>query len=195
MSDDEDISNLIVRAKRGSGDAAQEIVLRWGPLVQRVAKAKLSDPVVRQRVDEEDICQTVMSMFFSGLHSGRFILESADDMERLLTNITRKQVLKQIERHHALKRDTRKQSDVGEQFFDPMGNESTASVKVSREEMIGRFLDQLTDSEKEIIEQRRLGKTWEELGERYNVSSDALRVRIGRLTKVAYEQLGLQLSD
>jgi DNA-directed RNA polymerase specialized sigma24 family protein len=181
---------LLTHAATGDEHASSALFSHFSPRVLRVARMKLSSPTLRQRVDETDICQSVFSEFFAGLREGQFSVDTPEDLQRLLLDITHKCVLRQVQKHSAGKRDVRKQSELAD-GFDPIGMESTASTKASREELVHRFLSNLTEEDRYVVEQRKLGREWEDLAAELTTSADALRVRISRATKSAWTKLGL----
>jgi RNA polymerase sigma factor (sigma-70 family) len=191
MEEDNEFRAALIKAQSGDNEAAAELFARFSPQVKRIARIKLSSAAFRQRLDEEDICQSVFGVLFDGLREGRFVVDTLEDLQRLLADITRKRVLKQIERHKAAKRDVGKQIEAGDVAFDPMSDESTPSVKLSREELVGRFLASLSPEDRYVVQQRQLGRGWEEIATELKTSADALRVRVSRATKAACERLGI----
>lgn len=189
----EQFRDLVAKAKNADEEAAAALYERFSQHVRRIARIKLSNSAIRQRVDEEDVCQSVFGVFFRGLRDGRFRVESIEDLQRLLADIARKRVLKVVERHTTGKRDVANQAEMGDAALDPMSEESTASVKASRNELVDRFLRDLTDEERYVLDQRCSGRSWDELAAELKTSADALRVRISRITKTARERLGIDI--
>lgn len=183
MDSNAEVMRLLALARAGDNSAAETLVQRYGSLVRRLARVRLSSATLRLRFDEEDACQSVFASFFEALRTGRITVTSEIELLGFLSTVTKRCVLKEIERHHAAKRDVRKESELEKVASETVSDESTASVKISREEQVALFMSKLSDKEKFILEERRLGKSWEEIAAKLHTTVEALQVRIRRASQ------------
>lgn len=99
---------LVVRLRDSDGEAAQLVFDRYADRLAGLAYRNLSQRM-RQRIDPEDVVQSVYRSFFRKAEEGRFTIERAGDLWRLLAAITVAKVKGQVEYHTAQKRDFAKE--------------------------------------------------------------------------------------
>ena len=100
-------SELLRRVRCGDCDAADELWRQYEPLLRREMRLRLRDPNLRQRFDEDDICQSVMASFFVRAAAGQFELEGPDQLRQLLVKMGRNKLASLTRRHTAEIRDCR----------------------------------------------------------------------------------------
>jgi RNA polymerase sigma factor (sigma-70 family) len=100
--DDESIV-LLGRYRSGDAAAASAIFERYVSRLIGLARTRMSERL-SQRVDPEDVVQSVYRSFFCKARDGRYELEKSGDLWKLLASITVNKVLKQAERHRQQKR-------------------------------------------------------------------------------------------
>ncbi len=91
----------------GSETAAEQLYGRYVSRLKRLASAKLS-PAVAQRIDAEDIVQSVFRRFFSAAGKGNYDLPSGDSLWSLLMVIALNRIRVLEEFHRAARRDVRR---------------------------------------------------------------------------------------
>ena len=101
--DDESV-RLLELVRDGDSSAAEALYHRFVERLITLAKSRLSKRLTR-RVDAEDVVQSVYRSFFVGAQDGRYNIERAGDLWRLLAAITVNKVLRQAEFHGQQKRD------------------------------------------------------------------------------------------
>lgn len=94
---------LLNRCRGGDQEAATEVFEKYVARLIGFARNRLSSRM-QQRIDPEDVVQSVYRTFFSNVQNGRYTLERSGDLWRLLVGITYKKLHQQIERHTAEKR-------------------------------------------------------------------------------------------
>lgn len=101
-----DSSVELVRAFLDGDDrqASQQLYDRHREATMRLADRQMSAGL-QQRVDAEDVYQSVSLILFDGLRDGRFRVRRSGDLRALLAELTRRRVLKKAEQNQAACRD------------------------------------------------------------------------------------------
>ena len=86
---------------RGAGD---EVFLRYARRLIGLARKRL-DGQVLQKVDAEDVLQSVMRSFYARAVDGRLVLDDPEDLWALLAKMTRRKCNRKIRGFHAQSRD------------------------------------------------------------------------------------------
>ena len=104
MEDHDSFDNLMSRLKTGDQGAATEIFDRFARRLVGLARSRL-DERMRQKVDPEDVMQSVFKSFFRVHNDGKVDLASWDSMWALLTVITLRKCGHRVEYFRAGRRD------------------------------------------------------------------------------------------
>lgn len=86
----------------------REIVERYTARLLDLARQRLPDRV-RQRVDPEDLVQSVYHSFFCRLNDGRFSFDESADLWRLLAAMTFQRINNAVRFHQQQRRDVRRE--------------------------------------------------------------------------------------
>jgi tRNA A-37 threonylcarbamoyl transferase component Bud32 len=108
---DEPSSDLVEHLRQGDERAAAEIYARFADRLLALARTRLSKRLA-QRLDPEDILQSVYRSFFTRVRDGRLLVAEDHDLWPLLATITIKKVRRQAIRQQAAKRDARLESSL-----------------------------------------------------------------------------------
>src|SRR5262249_17101191 len=100
--------SLVARWHQGDQQAAAELFRRYVDRLIALARSRLSGKVA-QRVDPEDVVQSVYRTFFADVRDGRYLRDRGGDMWQLLVTITLHKVNDQIRRNKSDKRDFQKE--------------------------------------------------------------------------------------
>ena len=101
---DSQIRPLISSVRAGGNDAAEIVFDRYARQLARLAERHLSRRVA-QRVDGDDVAQSVFRTFFRRTERGDLRIHSSDQLWKLLVTITIRKAQMQGRRHGAGKRD------------------------------------------------------------------------------------------
>jgi RNA polymerase sigma-70 factor (ECF subfamily) len=104
MSSDDSFDALMDRLRRGDEQAAQQVFQRFGERLIGLAQSRLN-AAMRQKLDPEDVTQSVFRSFFRGQAEGRFDLDSWDSLWSLLTLITLRKCGHKVKYFRAARRD------------------------------------------------------------------------------------------
>jgi RNA polymerase sigma factor (sigma-70 family) len=171
MSDspDHDSDELIARARAGDQAAWEELFRTCYPKVIRVVRRKLDRPM-RSLYDSTDFVSDVMKSLAANLD--RLDFPSLGSLIAFLAQAAEQKVIDEYRRRHTLKRDiTRERALVAANGIDVMplalaSDDPTASQVAQASEIRERLLAGQDESERTVIELRRLGYTNVEIAER-----------------------------
>lgn len=97
-------ASLLGRFRRGEGDAATELYLRYARRLRAVAEAETA-PDLRRRVDPDDIVQSVFRTFFRRAAAGQYDVPAGEELWKLFLVIGLNKVRAVAAHHRAAKRD------------------------------------------------------------------------------------------
>jgi len=172
--------DLIRQARSGDEAAWAELVRRFEPFIQRVARIRMRArgdfEVVRRDAGSSDVCQSVFKSFFQGLRENRYRLNGPDDLEKLLHGMVRFNVATRGRRAWVRLRKLLEEC-VEEGWIDPgPGPEE----EVVRQEFIEAIQQHFTENELEILTFRLDDTPWEQVAEKLNCTEAAARQRLTR---------------
>ena len=175
MSDDE----LLAAWRSGRDEAAAaEICRRYATRVTRLASKQIGERL-RQRVDEEDIANSV----FKSLFRRNYEIRCSSSLWDLLARITINKVRRQVENHSAKKRDYRKEVDDGNVSFEALitvpPEESADILTVELNDLLDRLL--VSDRERRIVRLCLEGFSTSEIGDRIRCSRTTVRRILNRV--------------
>jgi RNA polymerase sigma-70 factor, ECF subfamily len=98
--------SLLRRIQHGQSDASTELYLRYAQRLMAVAAAQ-SSPDLAQRVDPEDIVQSVFRTFFRRAKLGQYTVPEGEELWRLLLVIALNKIRAIGAFHRAAKRDVK----------------------------------------------------------------------------------------
>jgi RNA polymerase sigma-70 factor (ECF subfamily) len=189
MSDES--ANLVARWRRGDQQAATELFQRYAGRLVALARSHLSAKL-KQRVDPEDVVQSVYRSFFADTQQGRYDFERGGDLWQLLVVITLHKLNDQVKRNASAKRAIHREQHFGTEdsllglqpqlAHDPSPVEALALA--DQLELVMRRLEPL---ERRVLEMRLQG---------YNLEEIASAIRCSeRTVRYAIEEIKRRLAD
>jgi len=186
MQPDLSFDELIRRVSVGDDQAAAQLVRNFEPVIRRVLRARLSASS-RRDFDSMDICQSVMAGFFFRAASGQFDLKEPGDLVKLLLTMTRHKVAEKMRWQHRLRRDSRRTVGGVEEIQMPARDPNPSSV-VAGQDLLEAVRKRLSDDERQLVELRGRGLSWEEVAASLGGTAGARRNQLARaLDRVAAE--------
>jgi RNA polymerase sigma-70 factor (ECF subfamily) len=143
--------SLLQRFRHGCQDAATQLYLRYARRLQGLVRAQLSPPLA-QRVDVDDLVQSVFGSFFRRASRGYYDVPAGEELWRLFLVIALHKIRNQAAYHQADKRDHRR-TDTGAQISDlcaPDDGAAFAFLQMAIDEALAR----LPPSHKQLVELR-----------------------------------------
>ncbi|MEZ6128301.1 MAG: sigma-70 family RNA polymerase sigma factor [Planctomycetaceae bacterium] len=152
----------------------------------RLARSRLPARL-KQRVDPEDIVQSVFRSFFARHDAGRFRFDQASDVWRLLAAITWHKVQRAIRHHGQQERDVQRETAQLSVARQRPGTDPTASSLVVMMELLDEILSRLPDKHREILRLRMEEYSIDEISEAVGVSSRTVDRALALVRQVATE--------
>lgn len=182
--------DLIAAFKAGSETAARDLFDRYCEKLMRLARRRIGQRMTT-RVDPEDVIQSAFRTFFVHVKNDEFTFEGEDDLFKLLVRLTVNKTLRQIAHHRAAKRDPSKEVAQGSSDNDILANitahEPSPEVEVAVLDELERFLGQLPEFDRRVLELKLQGNSTTEIAEALGSYDRKIRRVLERIEAVAQE--------
>jgi RNA polymerase sigma-70 factor (ECF subfamily) len=192
MSEAPDFEELIRRVRAWDQEAAAELVRRYEPAIRRVVRVRLANARLGNLFDSMDICQSVLRSFFVRAASSQYDLETPEQVLKLLTAMARNKLASHARKQHALRRDNRRASaigDAGSQLVSSGDSPCAAIVVRDLQEEVRR---RLAPDEWQLLELRNQGHDWAEIAAQAGGLAATLRKKLARAIDRVIDELGLE---
>ena len=187
MPPDPSFDELIRQVGNGDEQAAGRLVRDFEPVIRRVLRARLRSARARQEFESMDICQSVFAIFFVRVAAGQYDLKEPDDLIKLLLTMTRNKVAEKMRHQHRLRRDSRRTVG-GVEELALASRDPTPSSVVAGKELFEQARQRLSAEERQLVELRGQGLSWEEVAASLGGTAGARRNQLARaLDRVAVE--------
>ena len=183
---DSQFQELILRICDGSDEAMLEFVEAYGAHMHRYVRKKLNEQFPqRVRFDTQDFVQMVWVSFFTDRETiARF--KTSNELVWHLVAMARNKIVSEFRHSEAGRggdiRRTRSLSSI-EDGSEPLSKDATPSHVVVARDELQRLLNRGTPRDRQIIELRLSGKTFEEVGNELGIDERTARRAISRLVK------------
>ncbi|QDU21291.1 RNA polymerase sigma factor [Urbifossiella limnaea] len=146
-------ASLLGRFRRGEGDAATELYLRYARRLRAVAEAQTA-PDLRRRLDPDDIVQSVFRTFFRRAAAGQYDVPAGEELWKLFLVIGLNKVRAVAAHHRAAKRDVAATGgDITSAAAPESDDESLTALRLTIDEILAR----LPPAYREVVELRVAG--------------------------------------
>jgi RNA polymerase sigma factor (sigma-70 family) len=184
-----DDRDLVAQYKAGSQSAAGELFDRYCEKLMRLARRRIGQRMT-SRVDPEDVIQSAFRTFFVHVRNDEFTFNNEDDLFKLLVRLTVNKALRQIAYHRAAKRDPHREAAQGgveesDILAGVMAHEPAPDVEVAVLDELERFLAQLPQFERQVLELKLQGNTTTEIAEALGSYDRKIRRVLERIEAVA----------
>jgi RNA polymerase sigma-70 factor (ECF subfamily) len=171
MPDDPSFESLMGRLRQGDHAAADEVFRLFAGRLIGLARSRLGGRL-QQKVDPEDVAQSVLKSFFLRHAEGQFKLENWDSLWALLTVITLRKCGLRAEFWQAGRRDVRREASTADESarWEAIAREPTPSEAVMLSETVERLLAGLEQRDRPIVELSLQGYTVIEISTQLNLS-------------------------
>jgi RNA polymerase sigma-70 factor (ECF subfamily) len=184
MIQDELSGNLLDRWRQGDQQAAGELFRRYASRLVGLARSRLSAKFA-QRVDPEDVVQSVYRTFFAEAQEGRYELQRGGDMWRLLVAMTLHKLNDQVKYHSRRKRAVDRDRDAEEGLLGIgahlLAREPSPLEALALVDEVEQLMGQLEPAHRSMVELRLQGHTIEEIAARTRFSERTVRYVLERL--------------
>src|SRR5262249_45419280 len=144
--------SLLFRLRGRQQDAATELYLRYARRLRALVRSRCS-PRLAQRLEPDDIVQSVFRRFFSRVLQGDYDVPPGEELWSLLLVIALNKIRTEEAFHRAGKRDVRLQV----QGLDPGALESPEEENALLEVCVQDILNQLPEMQRRLVELRVQG--------------------------------------
>jgi RNA polymerase sigma factor (sigma-70 family) len=171
-----------LRVQAGDEEAAAELVRAVEPMLRRMVRGHLGKRGLIRVVDPSDVCQSALACFFAGVTARRLSAGSEPQLRALLVTIVRNKVRDEARRELAGRRDRRRtvQNRPNDQLGHIQSRDPAPGAQVADSELFAHVLDQLTDEERGLLEERFSGRDWATIAAARGVPATALRKKLNR---------------
>jgi RNA polymerase sigma-70 factor (ECF subfamily) len=184
MTQDELSGDLLDRWRQGDQQAAGELFRRYASRLVGLVRSRLSAKFA-QRVDPEEVVQSVYRTFFADAQEGRYELQRGGDLWRLLVAMALHKLNDQVKYHSRRKRAVDRDVDTEEGLFgigaDLLTREPSPLEAVALVDEVEQLMSQLDPAHRSMVELRLQGHTIEEIAARTRFSERTVRYVLERL--------------
>ncbi len=174
----------------GGGDAERLVFSRFAARLNALARVRLS-PALAQKVDPEDVTQSVFRTFFRRRAEGEFELRSWDDLWTLLTVITVRKCQRWVGYFQAERRDVRREAPQSPRRttrrraydWQALDREPTPEEAATFSDLLENLLAGLSPRDREIFEARLDGEACEAISGRLEVSERTVQRVVRRVAE------------
>jgi RNA polymerase sigma-70 factor (ECF subfamily) len=191
MPADDSFRDLIRRVRGGDDAAATELVRLYEPTIRLVVRRRLYDPSLRRHFDSVDICQSVLASFFVRAAMGQYVLETPDQLLKLLSTMARNKLVDQVGKQRAAQRDHRLQQEGG-RASDLVDPHRTPSQVAANRDLLEQVRRRLTDEERQLADLRGAGREWADIAKEVGGTADGVRMRLSRALDRVSQEMGLE---
>jgi RNA polymerase sigma factor (sigma-70 family) len=176
----EDSAELLRRWQSGDHSAAAMMFRRYFARLHAFAGSRLSERLAA-RLDADDVVQSAFRVFFSNARDGRYVLEHAGDLWRLLAAIAISQVRHVHKRHNAEKRALAREQlplplrDAVDEEDLWMTSDPTPQEAAMLAEEVQQLLRPLSPARRRLVELRLQGFTLDEIAAEIGCSERTIR--------------------
>jgi RNA polymerase sigma-70 factor (ECF subfamily) len=158
----------MARLRAGDDAAARRVFEQFAGRLVGLARSRLSNRL-RQKVDAEDVAQSVFKSFFAGHAEGQYQLVSWDSLWGLLADITMRKCARKAEFYQAGRRDVAREVP-GAEFsggsWQGLARDPTPSEAAMLTETLEQLLTGLEPHERDMVVFDLQGYTIQEISER-----------------------------
>ncbi len=162
------VDELLERLGRGEEDAAVELFNRFAKRLLGLAKSRMAAKL-QQKVDPEDVVQSVFRSFFSRQTAGEFDIRNEDGLWGLLAVITVRKCTNVRLRYGRKGRDIHLEvgqptgEDSSHASWEALAREPSPEQAVVIDDLLQQLLSSFNEREKRIIELSLQGKSQAEI--------------------------------
>lgn len=189
MPEDYSFDELAARLRSGDQDAAARVFELFAKRLIALARARL-DRLVRQKVDPEDVVQSVFRSFFARRAAGQFDLISEDSLWALLVEIALRkcgrwnQQFRRRKRRVDLEVPLQNGSHAAHHGWEPLAHGPSPEDAAALAETVELLMRRLENKhEQQVLELRLQGYTIEEISSQVRCSERTVYRVLDRVKK------------
>jgi RNA polymerase sigma factor (sigma-70 family) len=179
--EDEDWDRMIHGLREGDQQACSEFWNRFGPMLEGVARQRLSERLQR-RVGPDDVVQSACRTFFRRVSSGQFELPDSDALWRLMCAITLTKARRAARDHSRQKRSMQSEQYLDDRSDDSErrpselpGNLDAPFEAAAFSDQMNVLLQSLSPEECQVLDLKLQNHTNDEIAEQMKCSERTVR--------------------
>ena len=176
--------DLIQRIRSGDPDAAAQLVAEYEPFIRRATRNRMRSSSLRRMLDSMDICQSVLASLFHRTNEGQYVLNTSDELQKLLMRMVRNKVADAWRRY-----SVRILGIDGIELDLTCGAAAPPEDELVIKELIEKARSQFSGEELELLDLRIDGREWDEIARLKAGTPESLRKRLSRAIDRVSEQL------
>lgn len=156
MSEEASFDNLMVRLRAGDEEAAAQVFHRFANRLIGLARRRL-DPVVRRKIDPEDVLQSVFRSFFHRQAEGQFELSDWNSLWSMLVVLTIRKCGRRVGYFHAARRDVHREvvptagPDDSAGSWETIAREPSPEEAAALAELVAELMRRLDERERVVL--------------------------------------------
>ncbi len=168
--DDTSFLNLLVQLENGHPSAAARVFDRFADRLVALARSRMNAPIL-QRVDPEDVTQSVFRSFIQRQEAGQYRLENWGGLWGLLVTMTVRKCGRRAEEFYAARRDIRREirgqanADDSQADFDIPDSQPMPEEAVAITELLEKLVEGLDPRGREVLALRLQGYSVAEISQ------------------------------
>ncbi len=187
-----DMSTWLAKMMTAKGGGESVLVQQFTHRLVALARRQLPQRV-RQRMDPEDVVQSVYRSFFRRLRDGKFELDDSQDVWRLLAAMTYHKAAKAVRFHFQQRRDARRDAAFADASHSgatpPADPAPTADDLATLYEFMEQIAARLPVHHRDVFLLRVEGYSIEEIAQRVNRSQGTVLRVLARVRELAAKLL------
>lgn len=191
MSHEQSFVDLIHLVRKGSQEAATELVSRYESVIRRAVRLRLQDARLGAALDSMDIAQAVFASFFVRAAAGQYELATPAQLVNLLVTMARNKLASQVRKEQRERRDYRRsaaETTIGEVASSAPG----PGQQLAAQELLHRVYQSLTPEELKLVELRNQRQSWDDIAGQVGGNAVVLRKKLSRALDRITRDLGLE---
>ena len=179
----EEFDQMVRALRDGDAAPAEAFVRLYEPHLRYLIRIRLSHSPLARLFDSVDVCQSILKSFFQLASEGGFRPNSADHLRRYLVRMALNKLATYI-----------RKAGPGANVL-PLDPETAAPLQspleqLADEDSVQRALSLLSGDQREWVRRRFFeGQDWADIGKDYDLSADAVRMRVDRALDLLRERL------
>ncbi|MFL5328732.1 MAG: RNA polymerase sigma factor [Gemmataceae bacterium] len=190
MDQEKSFQHMIIRLRGGDDAAAGEVVARFSRRLAGLAHGRMSAQL-RQKIDAEDVLQSVFKSFFIRHADGQFEPTGWDSLWTLLSVIAVRKCCKHHKFFHAERRAIDRETQAHDQsslVWEPFDREPTPDEAAAVADTVEQLMRGLDDRGRQILSLRLQGGQFEEIAGEVGCAERTVRRVLDRV-KTCLQQL------
>src|SRR5262245_20178093 len=196
MSTARTFTEFLAHIRAGDEQATAELFRQYEPLIRREIRMQLEDQQLRRLFDSMDVCQLVLFSFFRRAAKGEYDLERPEELVALLVTMARNKLAEAARKEHRECRDRRRVAEKAAEHLENVpDSEADPGEILASEELLEQFRRALSEEERQIVELRSEGLSWEDVAAQLGGTAQARRMQLRRAFERVVREVGIDAAD